>query len=51
MQAACPEGCTKNATCMPRGVFDGSARCKCKEGYTGNGTVCTGIQQKIKIFS
>ncbi|XP_028405324.1 uncharacterized protein LOC114527825 [Dendronephthya gigantea] len=43
IQKPCSQGCTENATCMPRGVLDGSAKCTCIEGYTGNGTVCTAM--------
>ena len=41
VQKPCGQGCIEKATCLPHGVFDGSAMCTCKDGYTGNGTVCT----------
>ncbi|XP_046844767.1 uncharacterized protein LOC124438632 [Xenia sp. Carnegie-2017] len=36
----CGEGCMENATCLPANVFDGTAVCKCKDGFTGDGKTC-----------
>ena len=34
--------CSENALCTNN---DGSYSCNCKQGFTGNGTVCEGMSQ------
>ena len=39
-----PKPCDNNATCSNT---DGSFICTCKEGFSGNGTVCEGMQKQM----
>ena len=36
-----PSPCNENADCTNS---DGSYSCTCKQGFTGNGTVCNGMR-------
>lgn len=45
----CGDGCTENATCWPPDTFDGTAKCKCKVGFSGNETLCRG-RYKCKLI-
>ena len=46
----CGDGCTENATCWPPDTFDGTAKCKCKVGFSGNGTLCRGRYKRKLIY-
>ena len=42
------DDCHLNATCYNN---DGSYKCTCNSGYTGNGRTCSGISQFTKAYT